>query len=308
MTAPITELEQLATWIEAHMRLKDVTLRSWLCSCRDFSDEEFPAWLRNVMNIVASRRSWRLAEKLLANGGCWILSLRSRCYPQRLASALGELAPPLLYCRGNLELFRQPQFAIIGTRRPSALGRKAARNYAKLLAQHRWVVVSGNARGTDAIAHEEALTSGGATMVFPPTSLDAFEPAFHWNETWDRCLVASRYVPGSEIAAWNFLGRNQLVAAMCRGALVAETGVRGGTLDTVGHLRRLRRPIFVAQLPPDAKHFRAYELLRASGACPVPLEPSQDFLQQLLVSLPGDTPCEETTKPPLDLFGESSPR
>ena len=63
-----------------------------------------------------------------------------------------------------------------------------------------------------------------------------------------------------------FLRRNTLVAAHSSAAFIAETGTRGGTLDTVKKLRQLQRPIFATCLPPDHPHHKAHQLLTASGA------------------------------------------
>ncbi len=302
---PQTGVEELATWIEAHSRLRDAKLSDWLWTTQEISVSELSGWLRDEKKVAPTKHSLALAEQLLRDGGCCVIPRPDSRYPLLIKAAWGETAPPLLYCRGNLDLLQSLEFAVIGTRRPSALGKRAARLYTRFLVTHGWVIVSGNAPGVDAAAHEEALAYGGATVVFPPTPLDTFQPSFRWSEEWERCLVVSRYVPGSEITPWNFLGRNQLVAAMCRGALVAETGMRGGTLDTVGHLRRLRRRVFVTDLPPEAKHCRAHQLLKASGATPVPVAPLEEFAHELLMLRSTSSSQNETNmNDSPDFFGE----
>jgi DNA protecting protein DprA len=291
-------LADMATWIEAHRSNSEQQLRWWLTEGGGVPVAELPAWLRRDKAITPSAQSLALAGRLAQEGGCRVVALVDPAYPQRIRDALGEQAPPVLYCRGPLALFDLPAFAIIGTRRPTAYGRQAARAYAAACALAGWSVVSGNAIGVDATAHEAALRHGGSTIVFPPVPLDAFRPAFAADaEAAGRMLVASRYAPGTAVTPWNFLGRNQLVAALCRGALVAETGTRGGTLDTVGHLQRLRRPLFVAEIPPAASHYRAFELLRASGARPVPLEPTGDYVAALLHGLPMRDPLDNGSEP-----------
>src|SRR5688500_13239446 len=95
-------------------------------------------------------------------------------YPRALMDWLGQQAPPLLYVRGNIELFNQPAVGIIGTRRPTACGVQTARAYARRLAECEITIVSGNAPGIDAAAHDEALREGGCTIIFPPVPLDQF--------------------------------------------------------------------------------------------------------------------------------------
>jgi predicted Rossmann fold nucleotide-binding protein DprA/Smf involved in DNA uptake len=74
------------------------------------------------------------------------------------------------------------------------------------------------------------------------------------------------------VQPWCFLRRNTLVAALCKAALVAETGTKGGTLDTVRKLEKMRRPTFVVQLPAGAKHANAHQLLIAGGAISVAVQ------------------------------------
>lgn len=277
---------ELATFVEVHQLLNDRQLAHWFDEAKTETVCHVASWLRDSKGIKPSRRSLLLAQQLLQGGGCEVLWLHDRRYPAHLKQTLKDESPPLLYCRGDLALFEQPPFAIIGMREASEYGLKSARSYAEYIAGAGWSVVSGNAPGIDAAGHEGALWAGGKTIVFPPTPLEQYTPSFrHRKEDLERVLVASRYAPGSEVTPWNFLGRNVLVAALCRGALVAETGMRGGTLDTVGHLRRFRRPIFVTEMPQEAPCYQSHELLVSSGARSVPLVPSADFVKDLLISL-----------------------
>ncbi len=298
------QVEQLAVIIEAHRTRSEHDLRLMLREAWREKRLSVAEYFRDRHHAVPSTAAFALAEKLLALPSFSVVTWGDADYPRRIAATMGSEAPPLLYCQGNLELLRRPSFAIIGTRRPTACGRRAARAYARYCAGGGWVVVSGNAIGVDATAHASALEAGGATIVFPPTPLDVFEPSFALAEdAWDRVIVASRYLPGSSVTPWYFLGRNQLVAALCYGGLVAETGTRGGTLDTVGHLKRLQRPLFITELPPEAKHRRAFELLRASGAWPVPIDPTPEFVASLLAQIATqeeEPPAAESEAP--DLF------
>lgn len=258
--------------------------------------------------MIVTEASRSLASKLAEKGPCHVITLTEGTYPRRILDVLREGAPPLLYCRGDVGLFEKPNVAIIGTRRPSALGRGAARHYARLVVAQGWVVVSGNAIGVDAAAHESALENGGTTVVFPPVPLDAYEPSFRAVAADSRVLVASRFVPGSSVTPWNFLARNELVAALCRGAIVAETGVRGGTLDTVGHLRRLHRPIFVVALPPEAKHYRAFLMLCASGATAIPAEPCETVVRSMIDQMYKQEKSSADRQRAADLFSQEEPQ
>lgn len=223
-------------------------------------------------------RSLTLARHY-ANTGCGLLRLFDADYPRRIRDLLPS-PPPVLYYRGNLELLQLRAISIIGTRRPSAPGRSSAAAYAAALVDDRTTIVSGNAPGIDSAAHQAAVSAGGSTIVFCPAALDQFVPGFTL-PTDDRYLVISRFVPGTPTAKYYFHGRNDLVAAHAGCAIVAETGTRGGTLNTVGTVRRLGHPLFAVALPPEARHYEAYRLLVAGGARPLPPEPDASALQTI---------------------------
>jgi len=93
---------------------------------------------------------------------------------------LGELdsAPPIITCRGRLELASEPCVAIVGARNASAAAVKLARDFAAALAEAGFAVVSGLARGIDGAAHEGAfpqtigVIASGIDIAYPPQHAD----------------------------------------------------------------------------------------------------------------------------------------
>ena len=69
--------------------------------------------------------------------------------------------------------------AIVGTRRATPYGRQAAERIAAELAQAGITVVSGLARGVDAVAHRAALEAGGRTIAVLGSGPDVIYPAEH---------------------------------------------------------------------------------------------------------------------------------
>jgi Predicted Rossmann fold nucleotide-binding protein involved in DNA uptake len=88
-------------------------------------------------------------------------------------------APPVPFALGDLGLLQRPALAIVGSRDHSAYGHAVARGVAMLAARVGLVVVSGMARGLDAVAQSTALEVGGprsacwvtdwASSILPPT-------------------------------------------------------------------------------------------------------------------------------------------
>jgi DNA protecting protein DprA len=276
---------ELATLIEAHWQLGESQLRHEMMLLVTEhgsipSSAAFPELVRRLGLTVGSQALQHARTHLDRNG--FVVTLLYADYPRRIRALLGDSAPPILYCRGNPGLFSRPGISIIGTRRPTPHGMASARAYAAAFAAHRRVVVSGNAPGIDAAAHDEVLRAGGSTIVFPPTAMDQYAPQFAAAASESRILIASPFPPGQAFQKYFPLRRNQLVAAQALASIIAETGTRGGTLNTVQHIRRFGRPMFVVRMPEGARHGRAPESLIASGACGIPLKPGPDTLQMIL--------------------------
>lgn len=240
-------------------------------------------------------------ERQLQSDGWFTVSVSDRAlYPARLAHFLGDQAPAMLYCWGNYALLENASVSIIGTRRPGGIGKAAASRYAEALSARGFTIISGNAPGIDSVAHETALDSGGTTILCPPAPPDQFTPSFSAALDPARVLVVSRFAPGSSITKWYFLGRNELVAAHAGAAIIAETGTRGGTLNTLDHLRRMQRSVFIVDLPSSDSRYRAHQAIIASGATPVSPVPSDADLEAIITAAKKPLPQHRHTND--DLF------
>lgn len=273
----IRDVEQLGVLVALHRKCGEAAIARAICDRAGAGQTPPPEGLlpEDILPLSAlCDRDVRAGRELavrLAERGFGAVMLLHTSYPERLRRLLGRRAPAVLYVRGAVELFDTPGVSIIGTRRPGPQGRHAALQWAAGLARAGWTVVSGNAPGIDAAAHGAALAAGGCTLVFPPTPPDRFEPAFALrDEEEKRLLVASPFVPASAVEPWCFLRRNELVAAQAGTAIVAETGTRGGTLNTVKHVKSLGRELFVVKLPADAPRRGAHEMLVAGGGTWLP--------------------------------------
>ncbi len=99
----------------------------------------------------------------------------ARC---RSPSATSTKYPPVLWAVGDAALLDdRPRVAIVGTRRATAYGIRAARALAGAFARAGACVVSGMARGIDAAAHRAALDAGGTTIAVLGTGADLAYPA-----------------------------------------------------------------------------------------------------------------------------------
>ncbi len=187
-------------------------------------------------------------------------------------AVLSELAdPPSSVSVSGAWPLEGPAIAIVGARRASEAGLRFARRLARGLAEEGVIVVSGGALGVDAAAHEGALDGGGRTLVVLPTGLDAPYPARN-RKLFGRVLDAggtwlSEEEGGGPVGKASFLRRNRIVAALAGALVVVEASVRSGTRHTLGHARRLGRP--VGAVPWDPGHplgAGCIEALRGGGS------------------------------------------
>jgi DNA processing protein len=145
--------------------------------------------------------------------------------------------PPVLYAVGNRALFLQPSAAIVGSRDHSHYGLGVCRSVAGAAAEAGVVVISGMARGLDAVAHTAALDSGGTTIGVLGNGLGVVYPAAN-RELYDRVardgLLVSEFPPGERPHAGSFPRRNRLISGLARVTVVVEAAIGSGALITAG--------------------------------------------------------------------------
>ena len=109
--------------------------------------------------------------------GITIITPYDEEYPELLRQTAQH--PWVLYTIGKVELLNQPCVAIVGTRGPTAYGRRTASDLGEQLSASGLTVVSGLARGIDGAAHEGALRASGSTIAVLGTPVDTIYPKEH---------------------------------------------------------------------------------------------------------------------------------
>jgi DNA processing protein len=144
-------------------------------------------------------------------------------------------APTLLFAAGRLDLLAQPAVAVVGSRSHTRYGAEACRHLAGGLARAGLAVVSGMARGIDAIAHTSALDAGGATVGVLGNGLGVVYPSAN-RPLYERvasngCLLTEN-PPGERPHAGSFPRRNRLISGLARVTVVVEARAKSGALIT----------------------------------------------------------------------------
>ncbi|MDB5968266.1 MAG: dprA [Hydrocarboniphaga sp.] len=166
-------------------------------------------------------------------------------YPQRLREI--DAAPAALFGIGDVELLRQPQIGVVGSRHATAQGLDTAQSFAAALVGRGLVVTSGLALGIDGAAHRGALAAGGPTIAVCATGLDRVYPARHKelaHAIVARGLLVSEFSPGMPPLAENFPQRNRLISGLSLGILVVEAARESGSLITARLAAEQGREVF----------------------------------------------------------------
>jgi DNA processing protein len=232
-------------------------------------------------------------ERAIARLGGWIATPLDRSYPARLHDLADP--PPVLFGLGRRDALDAASLvAVVGTRRPTGLGRDIAARIATRLAVAGVVVVSGLAVGIDAIAHSLAVDAGGLTVGVAGSGLD--RPAPRANDRLVRRIldghgaIVSELAPGVGPTAGTFPRRNRIISVLASATIVVEAPERSGALITARHaLEQGRRLLVVPGRPFDPSVAGCLTLLRETPARPVTGldELIEDLALQVRAALPG---------------------
>lgn len=221
-------------------------------------------------------------ERALRRGIRWVL-YGDPGYPPLLR----EISDPplLLYMRGSLPDTSKTYVAIVGTREPTVAGRKDAYRLGKEFVAAGCGVVSGLARGIDAMAHRGALDGKGITLAVLGSGLDGVYPVSN-RPLAERIIqeggtLISEYAPGVPPYKWHFPARNRIIAGLARTIVVSEAPERSGALITAQFGLDMGRDVWVSSINRESP--------RGKGACQLAdqgapwIHTAEDVLPDLLV-------------------------
>lgn len=189
--------------------------------------------------------------------------------------------PWVLYTVGNQRLLADLSIAMIGTRMPTAYGRKVGIILTEALCSRGVTIVSGLARGIDGVCHEAALQAGGATIAVLGTAVDEIYPREHaslYKRIVEQGLIVSEYPIGTKGHPGMFPQRNRIIAGMTRGTVVVEADMRSGSLITADQALEEGRDVFAVPGPVTSPKSRGTLGLLKQGA-KIVTEPS-DILEE----------------------------
>ena len=178
--------------------------------------------------------------------GIGILTFFDSTYPELLRRI--DDPPLVLYYQGHLpDLSLRPAIGIVGTRKASPYGLRAAASLGAQIAACGGVVISGGAQGIDTLALQGALENGGTTVAVMAGGLDHLYPATNkalFKRILDKGCLLSEYPPGERCYPGNFLHRNRIISGIGNGVLVVEAPRVSGALNTARWANEQGRDVF----------------------------------------------------------------
>ena len=199
-----------------------------------------------IASVAEAEQELAATERM----GATLVTAGDPDYPPWLRHADGP--PPLIAVRGETKHLASPSIAIVGARNASVAGRKIAALLAKGLGEAALVIVSGLARGIDAVAHEAALESGtvavfagGIDHVYPPENEGLFRRIIDAGG----CAISEMRF-GWEPRPRDFPRRNRIIAGMAVATVVVEAAERSGSLITARFALEQNREVFAVPGSP----------------------------------------------------------
>lgn len=201
----------------------------------------------NEFNTLESSANKTYLEYLLAEldkKGVVAITCISSDYPSALQNL--ELAPLVLYAKGNLDLLKSDCFAIVGSRRSLPLSIGLAQNFAKVIGQN-FTLVTGIAEGVDSAVLNSALANGKKVISVIAGGIDNIYPATNKSlieKISEKGLVLSEYPPKVAPKPYFFPIRNRIIAGLSKGVLIVSGAKKSGTLYTAEYAGEYGKDLF----------------------------------------------------------------
>ena len=171
-------------------------------------------------------------------------------YPKNLMDI--KESPYVIFVKGNLpsNVELEKSFAVVGTRKPSKEGIDFARDIGQYLSRNNIYNTSGLALGIDTEGHNMSLQKTGAILgqgldleIYPRENVKLAEMILENNG-----FLLSELIPQTEISFFSLIKRDRLQSALTSGIVIAETGIKGGTVNTFKYAREQKKKIFISDI------------------------------------------------------------
>lgn len=190
------------------------------------------------------------ALKVYQSLECQVVTLIDYDYPKKLKQA--HRPPIVLFYYGDLSLLDKKLLAVVGSREYNEVGEQSTYNIINGLKKD-VVIISGLAKGIDAIAHQCAIDNGLRTVAVLGSGLDHCYPSENkqlYEEIKKNHLLISEYPFDSMPDREHFPMRNRIISALADAIYIPQiNSYMSGTMISITLGLSLGKPIFVAPHP-----------------------------------------------------------
>lgn len=185
--------------------------------------------------------------KKLEKENIQILTWTDQKYPKRLKEIFDP--PFIIYLKGEIVDQDEMGIAVVGSRKVSPYGQQVIDQFAPQLVRNGFTIISGLAYGSDTLAHQAAIESGGRTIAVIGSGLDKQSIYPSQNRILSEKIarngaVISEYPFGALALPHHFPSRNRIISGLSMGVLIVEARARSGTLITASHALSQNREVF----------------------------------------------------------------
>ncbi|QRG87138.1 DNA-processing protein DprA [Bulleidia sp. zg-1006] len=169
-------------------------------------------------------------------------------YPEEFRQL--DYPPWVLFYRGNIHLLKKRKITIIGSREISARGKYYTRQVCAKLRKD-FVLISGLAKGVDALVHESCLQDG-QTIAIIGSGLETHYPVCNeklYQELSQNHLILSEWPGYVRVQRFHFPWRNRLLAALGEKIIVTQAKYKSGTMITVQEALQLGKDVYCLPYP-----------------------------------------------------------
>ncbi|MCX5868205.1 MAG: DNA-processing protein DprA [Proteobacteria bacterium] len=240
-----------------------------------------------VIRSIREFNGWKNLEieiEKMRENGVNIIPWQDPAFPRNLREIHDP--PPLLYVHGEIRKEDRLALAVIGSRFPTEYGIAVVEMITRDLVNRGFTIVSGLARGIDALSHQTALKAGGRTLAVLGSGIDIIYPrenAKIFSEICRRGAVLTEFPPSTPPAAENFPRRNRIISGLSLGVIVIEASVHSGSLITASLALEQGREVFAVPGRITSPRSGGTNQLIREGAKLV--SRAEDVLEEILPSL-----------------------
>ena len=171
---------------------------------------------------------------------------------------------------GNIDLLYQKSIGIVGSRLGTDYGKNMAKYFSKEIALCDIVIVSGLAKGTDSIAHNECIINGGKTIGVLGTGFKYIYPKENMTlikEMLDSGgLIITEYEDEEKYDKSHFPVRNRIISGLSEGIIVIEAAIRSGSCITARLAKKQGKKVFAVPGRTNDMYSRGTNKLIKEGA------------------------------------------